>query len=309
MIHSSLVDFFYDVKPFFPRKLQLFFRRKLIRNRLRHCADRWPIDPVAAKVPADWKGWPDNKKFAVVLTHDVDTKKGYDNCTSLMKLDQDMGFRAAFNFVPERDYSLSPRMRQQLEKNGFEIGVHDLKHNGKLFKSADQFTRGAEKINSYLKEWNCKGFRAGAMHCNLDWIHQLHIEYDASTFDTDPFEPRPESRRTIFPIWVEPNALGNGFVELPYTLPQDFTLFVMMQERNITIWKKKLDWIVEQGGMALILTHPDYMSFGEGVGPEEYPAQFYQELLNYIKCKYDGMYWHALPRDVSRFLTEKRTEK
>ncbi|GAB6194008.1 hypothetical protein JCM39068_37600 [Desulfocastanea catecholica] len=268
-------------------------------------ADIWPIDVGTATPPANWAGWPDNKKFALVLTHDVDTQKGYDNATALMKVDQDMGFRAAFNFVPERDYSPSPQFRQQFESNGFEIGVHDLKHDGKLFKSETTFTKGAEQINRYLKEWASKGFRSGAMHCNLDWIHQLHIEYDASTFDTDPFEPKPESRRTIFPFWVEPNGLGNGFVELPYTLPQDFTLFVLMQEKSIAIWKQKLDWVVEQGGMALVLTHPDYMNFGEdALGQEEYPVHYYIELLEYIRSKYEGQYWHALPREISGFMRE-----
>ncbi len=221
-----------------------------------------------------------------------------------MKIDQEMGFRAAFNFVPERDYSLSPELRQRFESNGFETGVHDLKHDGKLFKSETTFTKGAERINSYLKDWECKGFRAGAMHCNLDWIHLLNIEYDASTFDTDPFEPKGENRRTIFPSWVEPNSRGDGFIELPYTLPQDFTLFVLMQEKNIDIWKKKLDWIVKHGGMALLITHPDYMDFGQGTGFEEYPVRYYQELLDYIRSEYEGQYWHALPREMAAFWKE-----
>ncbi|MGW8160320.1 MAG: hypothetical protein ACWGKN_17830 [Desulfoprunum sp.] len=302
MINSYFIDIFYTLKPFLPRKIQLFLRRKLLFNRLTSCEDIWPIDSRTAKPPENWTGWPDNKKFALVLTHDVDTKKGYDNAATLMNLDQDMGFRSAFNFVPERDYTLSPDLRQHFKNNDFEIGVHDLKHDGKLFKSKNTFTKGVERINSYLKEWDCKGFRSGAMHCNLEWIHQLHIEYDASTFDTDPFEPKPESRKTIFPFWVDPNALGNGFVELPYTLPQDFTLFVLMQEKSIAIWKEKLDWVVEQGGMALILTHPDYMNFGENaLGQEEYPVHFYIELLEYIRSEYEGEFWHALPREMAKF--------
>jgi hypothetical protein len=51
-------------------------------------------------------------------------------------------------------------------------------------------------------------------------------------------------------------SLPRGYVELPYTLPQDFTLFTVMREKDIDIWKKKLDWIVEKGGMALLITHP-----------------------------------------------------
>ena len=100
------------------------------------------------------------------------------------------------------------------------------------------------------------------MHHNLEWIHDLDIEY-ASTFDTDPFEPQSDGVGTIFPFWVSGNSNQKGYVELPYTLPQDFTLFILMKEKNIDIWKQKLDWIAENGGMALVNTHPDYMNFDE----------------------------------------------
>jgi hypothetical protein len=76
---------------------------------------------------------------------------------------------------------------------------------------------------------------------NLEWIHDLNIEYDASTFDTDPFEPQPEGVTTIFPFWIRGNGDQNGYVELPYTLSQDFTLFILMGEKSREIWKRKLD--------------------------------------------------------------------
>ena len=61
-------------------------------------------------------------------------------------------------------------------------------------------------------------------------------------------------------------------------------------------------WIAKNGGMALVLTHPDYMNFGEGkLGLEEYPAKRYEEFLEYVKSAYEGSYWHALPMDVARF--------
>ena len=47
-------------------------------------------------------------------------------------------------------------------------------------------------------------------------------------------------------------------------MPQDHLLFVILQEKNIDIWKRKLDWIAEKGGMALLNTHSDYMSFDGG---------------------------------------------
>src|SRR4030042_3529558 len=114
------------------------------------------------------------------------------------------------------------------------------------------------------------------MHRNLDWIHDLDIEYDASTFDTDPFEPQPEGVGTIFPFWVPGNSGRNGFAELPYTLPQDFTLFVLMKEKGIQIWKEKLQWIAEHGGMALIVAHPDYMSLHDKrMRCDHYPVAYY----------------------------------
>lgn len=146
------------------------------------------------------------------------------------------------------------------------------------------------------------GFRSPAMHHNLEWLHDLNIEYDASTFDTDPFEPQSDGVGTVFPFWVRGNSDTDGYVELPYTLVQDFTLFVLMKEETVDIWKEKLDWIVEKGGMALMNTHPDYMNFdGEKLGLEEYPAAYYVEFLEYTKSKYEGHYWHPLPKDMAQF--------
>ena len=42
-------------------------------------------------------------------------------------------------------------------------------------------------------------------------------------------------------------------------------LFILMKEKNINIWKQKLDWIAEHGVMALMNTHPDYMNFDGGI--------------------------------------------
>jgi len=34
-----------------------------------------------------------------------------------------------------------------------------------------------------------------------------------------------------------------------------------MKEKNINIWKHKLDWVASKGGMAFLNTHPDFMNF------------------------------------------------
>ena len=93
-------------------------------------------------------------------------------------------------------------LRDWLTDRGFEVGVHDLHHDGKLYSSRDEFRLRAKRVNFYLKEWKASGFRSGFMLHNLSWLGDLEIQYDASTFDTDPFEPQPDGVNTIFPFWV-----------------------------------------------------------------------------------------------------------
>ena len=260
----------------------------------------WPIDKNAANPPYNWAGWPEGKKFALILTHDVDTEKGQEKCMRLAEIEKSFGFRSSFNFVPER-YAVSDELRTQLTDEFFEVGVHGLSHDGKLFSSKDIFEQRALKINKYLADWNSTGFRAPVMHHNLDWIHALNIEYDLSTFDTDPFEPQNDGVCTIFPFWVSNASKQNGYVEMPYTLPQDFTLFVIMKEQSNRIWRDKLDWVASKGGMVLLNSHPDYMKFGKESGAELYPVEYYRDFLEYITTEYKDQFWHALPHEMAYF--------
>jgi len=111
---------------------------------------------------------------------------------------------------------------------------------------------------------------------------------------------------TIFPFIVRGINGQRGYIELPYTLPQDFTLFVIMKEKNIDIWKRKLDWIAKNGGMALLITHPDYMNGTNGrCTIEEYPMELYGEFLDYVKDSYNDLYWNPLPKEIALFWREK----
>ena len=141
------------------------------------------------------------------------------------------------------------------------------------------------------------------MFHNLDWIHALDVSYDASTFDTDPFEPQPDGVGTIFPFWVQRNG-SRGYVELPYTLPQDSTLFLLLQEKTIDVWTKKLDWIAEHGGMVLVNVHPDYIDFAGNGKSSEFSAELYEGLLKYVASRYRDTCWFALPRDVAKFVAQ-----
>jgi hypothetical protein len=327
---------YYRVKPFIPQSLRTAIRRRFACRLRDSVANIWPIMPGSERPPENWAGWPKGKKFALVLTHDVESAAGLRKCRELMRLELELGFRSSFNFVPEGDYRVPRELREELTQNGFEVGIHDLKHDGRLFESRREFSQRATRINRYLAEWQAVGFRSAFMLRKLDWLHELDIEYDTSTFDTDPFEPEPEGRHTIFPFWVsvrvaqksearsqkldpasdlrsaegrirhgEPpisGVTGRGYVELPYTLPQDSTLFVLLREQTIDIWLRKLDWIAQHGGMALVDVHPDYLCF-DGVMPRsrEYPVTHYKSFLEYVSRQYDGAFWNAMPREVAQF--------
>lgn len=299
-MQKAITTLYYRIKPLIPRRLQIWLRRQVIKTKLPKYSRVWPIDPRADGRPINFTGWPDGKQFALVLTHDVDTAQGLQNCMQLMEMEKSLGFRSSFNFVAER-YKNSADIRKILVENGFEVGVHGLHHDGKLFNSIKIFKERAKKINRFIKQWDAVGFRAPAMHHNLDWIHMLDIKYDASTFDTDPFEPQCDGCIKIFPFWVHNGALGRGYIELPYTLPQDFTVFILMCDLKGRIWRRKMNWIIQQGAMALLNTHPDYMSFENTQRYDQYPADIYRKFLLYIKNRYKNAYWHALPKDVAEF--------
>ncbi len=303
ILNMFLNRMYYLLKPALPWRVRMELRRLRARRRRREFADVWPIDPRSGGSPPGWPGWPNGKRFAFVLTHDVEGSKGLSRVEELMNLELKYGFRSCFNFVPEGEYRVPDDLRSLLERNGFEVGVHGLSHDGKLYSSKPKFAERAARIREYLERWNASGFRSPLMQHRLSWLHELGVQYDASTFDTDPFEPEPDGMGTIFPFWV-PGKSDSGYVELPYTLVQDFTLFQILREPNIDVWKQKLDWIAEHGGMALLNSHPDYMCFSGNPGRDEFVVQRYEEFLRYVREKYEGQYWSACPKEVATYYRE-----
>lgn len=286
------------LKQFIPRLIQIIIRKELINRQLPYVKKVWPIDETAGKLPEGWQGWPGGKKFALVLTHDVESGKDLEKCQIVAEIEESRRLISSFNFVAE-DYIVPTKLTNYLIDHGFEIGLHGLNHNKNPFLFRSKFIKQSTKINQYLEEWGAVGFRCPSMYHDLELFHYLNIEYDASTFDNDPFEPQPDGMQTIFPFWVTNDEQSRGYVELPYTLPQDFLLFVLMEEKNIDIWKKKLDWVVANGGMALFITHPNYMNFNARPHFEEYPARYYVDFLKYIESEYKGQYWNVLPRELA----------
>jgi peptidoglycan/xylan/chitin deacetylase (PgdA/CDA1 family) len=229
--------------------------------------------------------WPHGRQYAFVLTHDIETSAGQAFAHKVADLDSAFGFRSAFNFVPER-YRVDRGLMQDLRARGFEIGVHGLKHDGRDFSSHVEFLRRASLTNRHLRDFEAVGFRAPLTHRNPEWMQALDIEYDSSFFDTDPYEPIAGGTMTIWPF-----QLGR-FVEMPYTLTQDYTASVVLGETSPRLWVEKTEFIRANHGMALLNTHPDYLRH-----PRTW--SMYSAFLETMSGR--GDYYHALPRDVARW--------
>jgi peptidoglycan/xylan/chitin deacetylase (PgdA/CDA1 family) len=292
---------YYLLKPYIPRVATRFLRQAYHHSNHKGIESHWPVDVRYASFL--WKAliqvlqitpgqqliikslWPENHRFAFVLTHDVETELGLEFVRNVADLDEEFGFRSSFNFVPER-YHLDRNLIGELRSRGFEIGIHGLKHDGKLFSSRIEFEHRATRINRYLKDFDAVGFRSPLTHRNPEWMQSLDIEYDLSFFDADPFEPIPGGTMSIWPFFI------GHFVELPYTLIQDYTLASVLGETSPRLWLEKIDFIEKHHGMALVNSHPDYLK-------KKNVRDVYRQFL--LDMKDRCQYWHALPRDVAHW--------
>jgi hypothetical protein len=292
---------YYNFKPYMPRFLIRLLRRLYSIRADEFQGYNWPIEDryvhfqwEVIKQVIQQSGrkmlhyrhfWPHGRRFAFVLTHDVEAAIGRDYVLEVAELEQQLGFRSSFNFVPER-YHTDEVLIQTLRNRGFEVGVHGLKHDGKLFRSQREFMQRAKKINTYIHQFGAAGFRTPLTHRQPEWIQTLDLEYDLSFFDTDPYEPMPGGTMSIWPFQM------GRFIELPYTLVQDYTLTRVLSETTPRIWLDKVDFLSDYYGMALVNAHPDYLRDAD-------VWQVYKTFLHTIKERDD--YWHALPRDVAHW--------
>lgn len=292
---------YYAVKPLVPRAVVRRLRRLAAGRTLQRSPLGWPAEDrlagyfweilrhamaCAGKIEtAVIRFWPFGARFALVLTHDIETAAGQGFVPNVVALEQRFGLRSSFNFVAE-DYRLDHGLIRELQAAGFEVGIHGLRHDGSLFRSRGEFEHQAERINGHLRALGAASFRAPLTHRNLEWMQALDVEVDLSCFDTDPFEPMPGGCMSLWPFTV------GRFVELPYTLAQDSTLALVLGERSPRLWLSKLDLIEGYHGMALLNTHPDYLC-------QPRVWSLYEQLLSHLVTR-EGR-WNALPCEVGRW--------
>jgi peptidoglycan/xylan/chitin deacetylase (PgdA/CDA1 family) len=293
---------YYRLKPFLPRAATTPLRRRYRRRQETEFPLAWPVEDrfvrflhrVLSSLDRPITFWPRGAHYAFALTHDVEGPAGLAFVPTLADLDERYGFRSSFNFVAE-GYPVPQSLLDDLRQRGFEIGLHGLRHDGSLFASRGNFEAAVPRLNHYLHKWGAVGFRAPYTHRNPEWLQALDIEYDASCFDVDPYEPMPGGTMSIWPF------MCGRFVELPYTLVQDHTLLVILGERTPRMWLDKVQFLAEWGGLALVNVHPDYVR--EPAHLTVYEAFLDQMAAQLADSTTTG--WHALPRDVVRWWRQR----
>ena len=304
MGRTSVQRAYYTVRPLLPRRAQIAIRRAISHLQARAEFPQWPVEKslhdfyrwlfdelreVAGTAIPTIASWPKGRRWALVLTHDVETAVGAANIEPLREIEAVRGFRSSWNFVPHR-YHIDDAVLRELVEAGFEVGVHGLKHDGRDFESLATLQRRLPEIRQHAERWNAVGFRSPATHRRWEWMPLLGFDYDSSYPDTDPYEPHAGGCCTWLPFF-------NGeLVELPITLPQDYTLFSILRLEDEQAWLSKARFLREEGGMALLITHPDYMR-------EQRYLDAYARLLDEFTG--DATLWHALPREASAWWRQR----
>jgi peptidoglycan/xylan/chitin deacetylase (PgdA/CDA1 family) len=296
---------YYGVRPLLPRAAQLAARRAFTRVQSRSSFPGWPLETAlhdlidlvgvlaeeAAGEPLLRRPtWPDGRTWALVLTHDVETAEGLAGIEHIRRLEERFGLRSCWNFVPER-YDVDDALVADLAAGGHEIGVHGLRHDGRDLASERMLRRRLPAMREAAERWGAVGFRAPATQRRWSLMPKLGFEYDSSYPDTDPYEPQAGGCCSWLPFF------NQQLVELPITVPQDHTLFEVLGHDDEWIWTKKIDALRLRGGMALVLTHPDYLREGGKA-----LAAYERVLARYAS---DRGVWHALPREVASWWRQR----
>jgi hypothetical protein len=294
--------FYYLIRGRFPFSFRRQLQRFYFRDWQKLSFPAWPVDFTVdtlheeflrllmeangvTRVPFIWF-WPEGAANCLIMTHDVETLAGRDFTSHLMDLDDSYGFKASFQVVPEKRYEVPGDYVCEIQKRGFEFNVHDLNHDGRLYLERQEFVRRAARINRYVHRYGARGFRAGSMYRNLDWYDAFEFSYDMSVPNVAHLDPMRGGCCTVMPYFV------GKIVELPVTTAQDYSLFHILNDYSIDLWKQQLGLIRGRNGLMSFITHPDYLI-------ERRARNVYELLLDYLRQMVAReKIWVALPGEV-----------
>jgi hypothetical protein len=240
------------------------------------------------KVPFIWF-WPDGAPNCLIMTHDVETAAGRNFTSKLMDMDDSYGFKASFQVIPEKRYEVPDEYVREIRSRGREFNIHDLTHDGRLYQERAQFLRRAAEINAYIRMYDAQGFRAGAMYRNQDWYDAFEFSYDMSVPNVAHLEPMRGGCCTVMPYFI------GKILELPLTTAEDYSLFHILNDYSIDLWKQQSALLRERNGLMSFIAHPDYLI-------EQRARYVYESLLDYLRQMVDReKIWTPLPGEVDHW--------
>jgi hypothetical protein len=223
------------------------------------------------------------------MTHDVEEEAGREFCLDLLAIDESYGIKSSFQIVPEGRYDAGGDFIESIKSRGFEVNVHDLNHDGHLFKNRRLFLERAAKINEYRENFGAEGFRSGSMYRKAEWLPDLAFAYDMSIPNAAHLEPQQGGCCTVMPF-----KLGH-LVELPLTVTQDYALFRIFEDYSMDLWEREIQYLLRKHALINIIVHPDYII-------DRRARNLYCMLLQRLADLRDRRkLWVPLPRDAARW--------
>jgi len=296
---------YYAVRELLPVSIRKHLQKFYLGDWSRLLFPRWPVDFTVdtlherilrlsmqasgiQRMPFIWF-WPNGAPNALIVTHDVETAAGRDFTRELIDLDEAHGIRASFQVIPEKRYEVPDEYVALIRSRGFEFNIHDLNHDGQLYQERQLFLQRSKKINSYVKKFATNGFRAGVMYRNLDWYDAYEMSYDMSMPNVAHLEPQRGGCCTVFPYFV------GKILEIPLTTCQDYSLFQILNDYSIDLWKQQLALLRKRNGLMSFIAHPDYLIDASARKVYESLLQYLQQMVQREKI------WMALPGEVDQW--------
>ena len=306
---SALAKVYYDIRPAIPVGMRRLLQKLYLKGRHTPPFPRWPVDCSVdnllgkllllslttnrvERIPFIWF-WPEGASSATIMTHDVETELGRSFCPNLMDLDDHFGMKASFQIIPEKRYEVSRDFLDSIRKRGYEVAVHDLNHDGNLYSSRDDFLERAARINAHGMEFGAEGFRAGVLYRKQMWYDALHFSYDMSVPNVAHLDPQRGGCCTVMPFFL------GKILELPVTTTQDHTVFYILNDFSIDLWKQQTELIMEKHGLMSFIVHPDYV-----VRARE--RLVYEGLLGFLdRLRKEKGVWITTPVEVNRWWRQR----
>jgi hypothetical protein len=214
-----------------------------------------------------------------------------------MDIDESFNTRGSFQIVPEQRYPVTSGFLDEIRQRGHEINVQDLNHDGRLFRERKEFLRRVEAINRYGREFGARGFRSAVLYRNLEWFGELDFSYDMSVPCVGHLEAQSGGCCTVFPYFI------GDILELPVTTTQDYSLFHILRDYTIELWKTQVVGVMEKHGLLHFIIHPDYLL-------DERAQATYRSLLTFLNAlRSEHKLWLALPGEIDAWWRQRSRMK